>query len=294
MKMKVKFGVTLLVIAMTIAACGTGGAATPTPSVSLTATPAVATATAVPPTSTVPPTTAPVTETPEIPLPTLVVPTPVPPATAGPLPSGDLSDIQMASILNGSLADYPWRMNFHALGSAVDQVITGTITTQSSERLEMTIEEPVSGAPVIADIILITPTLYAKVSGFPSDVLQAAGLQDNQWAKVAREQDVLGVWSLAYAAEVPGDLLLSFGFQSLLTLSTTDQTPLKLTGTEQVGGVQTNVYQRQVTDPTGTFTYQVDVGTANGRIYAMQAHGPITTTVTIVYDQSISIQAPIP
>ncbi len=128
----------------------------------------------------------------------------------------------------------------------------------------------------------------------PSDVLQGAGLQDGQWATIPRDQDALGLWSLADAAVDPVSLLLSLGFQSLLNPSTTDQTPFKLSGTEQVGGVETNVYERQATDQFGTSTYRVNASTADSRIYAMQAQGPITTTMTMAYDSTISIQAPIP
>jgi hypothetical protein len=284
--MKVKFAITLFVIAMTIAACSTGAASTPTLPPFSTGTPAAATATAAAPstTGTVQPTLAP-------PTPMLTI---TPPATAGPLPSGDLSDSQMSTIVTDSLAAYPWTMDFHAEDQAVSQAITGTVKAESSTRLEIDFEQPISGTPVIADLILITPTLYANVSGMPSDVLQAAGLQDGKWGKVAPTQDILGLWGIADAAAQPAYLIMGLGFQSLLVPSTTGQTPFKLSGTEQVNGVQTNVYERQVTDTSATFTYRVNVGTADSRIYEMQASGPVTSTITMAYDQSLNIQPPIP
>lgn len=301
--MKTKYLLTLVVISLSLAACGAASTSSATPTLPpyQTATPSTAGATA---TVTAPAygTTVPATATsaplagtaqPTVAIPT-AAPTTLPTATAGPLPSGDLTNVQMATILGDSLADYPWRMEFHSEAQSAGQAITGTVTANSTSRLEVAIEEPVAGTPVSIDLIVITPTLYAKVNGIPSSVLQAAGLQEGQWGKVSASQDVLGLSNIASAATNPLDLVLGLGFQDLLSPSPNDQTPFKLTGTEEVAGVETNVYTRQASGAIGETTYKVYVGTANSRIYMMQAQGPINATVNMTYDSTINVQAPIP
>jgi hypothetical protein len=299
--LKIKYFLTLVAISMSLAACGAGSTSSTTPTLPpyQTATPGRAEATATAPaystTISATATSAPPPGTAE---PTVAVPTTAPTtlatATPGPLPSGDLTNNQMATVLGDSLADYPWRMEFHSKSQSAGQAITGTITANSTSRLEVAIEEPVAGTPVTIDLIVITPTLYAKVNGIPSSLLQAAGLQEDQWGKVPTSQDVLGVSNIASAASNPSDLVLGLGFQDLLSPSPSDQTPFKLTGTEEVAGVETNVYTRQASGSIGNTTYKVYVGTANSRIYMMQAEGPISATVNMTYDSSINVQAPIP
>jgi hypothetical protein len=271
-----------------------------------TALPPTATATAIPPTPTptVLPPTATATAIPPTPTPTAspppataaptVAPPTSPPATPGPLPSGNLSTTQVAAILDRSVTAYPYRIEYQGVDQASGQNLQGSIAAESSGRMEVTVQQPVYGFPVTVDLIVITPTLYARVTGAPSLVLQPAGLQPGQWAKIAPDQDVLGLWDLVHAAANPTSLLMGLGFQGLLGPSTTGQPPFELIGTAQVGGVETNVYERQVTGANGTTTYRIFVGKADGRIYMMQAQDSVEATATMTYLQTLDIQAPIP
>jgi hypothetical protein len=277
--MRYKLTVTLLAMVMMIAACGTDTGATPVVPAAATATPLAPQRTA----TSLPVATA---------QPTVVLPA-APTVTAGPLPAGDLSNDQMITILAYSLVAYPYELGFHATNLAVSQTITGTIQVESASRLEITIQEPLTDTVAIVDVIVITPTVYAKVTGLPGQDMLAAGLLEGQWSKIDPSQDPLGLANLGLAAAQPAYLLLGLGFQEMLTASTTDQTPFKLAGTEEVGGAQTNVYERQTTSDVGTTSYRVAVDPADSRIYEMQAQGPIQATVTMSY-KPIDIQPPIP
>jgi hypothetical protein len=211
------------------------------------------------------------------------------------LPGGDLTDTQMALILGESFSAYPWLLDFTVENLSTDTTVTGTLQAASASRVQATIDEPINSVPTMVDVIVISPTLYLKVSGLPDEVLGVVGLKADEWGQIESGQDSLGLARIALAAANPADLLAGIGYQNLLNQATPSTTPFKLTGTEQVGGVTANVYESQVTAAGATTTFRVVVGADNSRVYRMESEGPLqTTTTTVTYETSLDIQPPIP
>jgi hypothetical protein len=275
--MKAKHMLMLTVLIIALAACSAGVASYPTPP-EPTATPAQAPAAA---TSVAPQAAA--------------TPTQAAASPAGVLPGGDLTEADLAKILQDSFTAYPWRMNLTTTSTSGTATTTGTIEAQSPERVETSIEQPVDSSQAMIDIIVISPTLYVKVTGLPAAVLQTLGLKDGQWAQISTTQDTLGLAKIALAAANPAQLLNSLGYQGLLNQPNPSEQVFTLVGTEEVNGVQTNAYEAQASSGGTMTTTRVNIGVDDGRIYRIESQGlNQTVTTTMEYDSSISIQAPIP
>jgi hypothetical protein len=211
------------------------------------------------------------------------------------LPSGDLSDSQMSLILGESFSAYPWQMDYTVHNVSTGTTITGTMQAESATRVESTLNEPIESMPAIIDAIVISPTVYVKITGVPDVILEVIGLKANEWGEISAAQDTLGLTNLALAAANPADLLAGIGYENLLSQATPTATPFKLVGTEEVSGALANVYESQTTTAGGTTTFKVVVGVDNSRVYRMESQGPQqTTTTTVSYPASLDIQAPIP
>jgi hypothetical protein len=274
--MKAKQMLMLTVLIVALAACSAGVASYPTPPES-TATKAQAPAAA---TSVAPQAAA--------------TPTLAPASPAGVLPSGDLTEADLAKILQDSFTAYPWRMNLTTTGTT-GTTTTGTIEAQSPDRVETSIEQPVDSSQAMIDIIIISPTLYVKVTGLPEALLQTLGLKDGQWAQMSATQDTLGLAKIALAAASPAQLLNSLGYQGLFNQPNPSEQVFAPVGTEEVNGVQTNAYEAQASSGGTATTTRVNIGVDDGRVYRIESQGlNQTVTTTMEYDSSISIQAPIP
>lgn len=274
------------IVLVTVAACG-GVVSYPTPPEATAAPTTMAGATASP----VPATGAEATAT-SAPQPTMA-PTAV--VTGTVVPSGNLTDNQMALILGESFSAYPWQLDFTVENLSTNTTISGTLEAQSPTQVQATLSEPIETMPAMVDIIVISPTLYLKVSGLPDSVLSVIGLKADEWGQLNAAQDTLGVANLALAVANPAELLAGIGYENLLNGANTSATPFELVGTEQVAGVTANVYQSQVTAAGATTTYKVVIGVDDSRVYRMESQGPLqTTSTTVTYLSSLNIQAPIP
>ncbi len=216
-------------------------------------------------------------------------------APVGAASGGDLTGAEMSAILQNSFTAYPWQLQFTSTNVTTSETVSGTVKAQSPDRVETVIEQPIQSSPAVADIIVISPTLYVKVTGVPALALETIGLQPGQWAKIAPGQDSLNLTGLALAAANPSQLLGDMGYQGLLSVPNPSEQVFTLTGTEDVNGVQANVYEYQSGSGTGSTTFQVAVGVDDGRVYRVQSEGPQqTSSTTVTYDSSLSIEAPIP
>lgn len=265
-KMNVNRIFVLTIFAIALAACNQAAPANPTVAPEPT--------TALPPTVVPLPTAAPITPT----------------SAASVLPSGDLSDNEMTKIFTSSFSAYPWRMRQTVLTKSINVTITGLVEAQSKTQAHTIANQPIGATTATIETVVISPTIYAKVTGIPSAQLKAFGVTEGQWTKTIPPDFKAVVYDLAVSAADPTQLLKNLGFQELMAKANADQKGYKLVGTEQVNGIATNVYEIKL----GTVTYRTSVG-RDGRIYKMQSDSPTRTATTIVeYDPSIRITAPIP
>lgn len=231
--------------------------------------------------------------------PTIASPTVAPLPTSAPVaaptqahvdvvPSSDLSDNEMLKIFTSSFAAYPWRMKQTVLTKSSNTTITGLVEAQSKTQAHTLAVQPIGATVATIETIVISPTIYAKVTGIPSAQLKAFGVTEGQWTKTIPADFRAVVADLALSAADPVQLLKNIGFMELTAKA--EQKGYKLVGTETVNGIATNIYEIKL----GTVTYRTSVGPA-GRIYKMQTDSATRTATTIVeYDPSIKIIAPIP
>jgi hypothetical protein len=278
----------LLAITILLTACGqTAAPAAPTSSAptSAPATTAVPTTPAVAPSPTTAPTVAPsLTKAPTL----APSPTPAPTQPPAAVSGGDLSVAEMRAIFEASFAAYPWRWKQTVVIKETKQTIEGRLEAQSGTRVHTV--TPLGEQNAVIESILISPTLYLKATGVPPEKLKEFGATEGQWYKVPPS-----FASAVYLAGNPPKLLESLGFGEELKRLEAGGKPYKLTGTEMVGGTQTNVYELVISGVTGSFTHRISVGASDRRIYKMVSDGPLQTATTVVeYDPSIKIDPPVP
>jgi hypothetical protein len=271
----------LATAAMALAACGQPAAsATPQPTAAPTATPQ--------PTPAPQPTTAP-------------QPTPAPQPTAAPQPTsppaattgGDLSLAEMRTIFEASCTAYPWRWKQTVVNKETNQTIAGRLEAQSGTRVHTVTLLGEQNA--VIESILISPTLYLKATGAPAEKLKEFGAAEDQWYKVPPGSPLAGFARMVYLAGNPPKLLEAIGFGEELQRLAAGGEPYKRTGTETIGGTQTNVYELTVSGDNGPVTYRVSVGASDRRIYKMVSDtAKLTATTVVEYDPSITIEPPAP
>lgn len=206
------------------------------------------------------------------------------------LPAGDLSDAEMATIFRASFAAYPWRMKQTVLTKSSNVTITGLVEAQSKTQVHTLAVQPIGPTTATIETIVISPTIYAKVTGIPTAQLKQFGVTEGQWTKTIPPEFRAVVADLAFSAADPVQLLKSIGFQEMMSQADPNRKGYKIVSAEQVNGIATNNYEIKL----GTVTYRTSVG-SDGRIHKMVSDSPQRTATTIVeYDPSIKITAPIP
>src|SRR5438067_11213599 len=114
-------------------------------------------------------------------------PTPVPatpaaartatlPPTTAPAPAADQTATEMRAIAQASFDAYPWRLNQSALLKSSNYTITTLVEATGRGRFHAVQNSPLGNVVTTIDLVLITPTLYAKVTNYPPDQLQSTGL----------------------------------------------------------------------------------------------------------------------
>ena len=213
-------------------------------------------------------------------------------ATSAPAPAGDLSAAEMRAIVQASFGAYPWRMNQSALAKSSAYTITNLIEAAGPERVRVLQSSPSGNVLMTVDVILITPTVYAKPTNQPPALLQLAGLTNGQWGKVA-----------------PGNAYGDFSAEALRAASANDvvsipdtgdqnQKIFKLVGTEELGGKTATIYEYKFGDPSGssgTTTTRTSIGIQDKRIYKAVSEDAFQMISTIVeYVPSLKVEPPIP
>ena len=210
--------------------------------------------------------------------------------------AGVLSYADMNVILTDSFATLPWQMQLTTTTIATGAAITGTIEVDASGNVQTMFEQPIAAsAQALVDVVVITPTVYMKIDGVSAAALEVVGLQPGQWTKMSVGQDTLGLAQFALAAVNPTELFNFLGIGTIFNLPGAQQDVFKLVGTEEVNGVQANIYTFESTDSTGTTTFRIAVGVSDSRVHSIESTGPVqTTSMTMSYPSSLSITAPIP
>jgi hypothetical protein len=283
-----------VIAALAIAACTvTVVPETPTPIAAVPPTPVTGEATATPSvgppqaTATLPPPSATMVST--------VQPTAALTVTVSAPAGANLTNAEMATILHDSFAAFPWLLSFNVTSASATELISGTIEAQSDVRVETVIAQMVDTSRVTIDTIVISPTLYVKVSGLAAGLLQPLGLTPDQWAKITASQDTLSLTSIALAVADPAQLLANIGYGNLLNQANPSGKPFVFIGTERIEGVLTNVYELQITSGSTTTIIHVAVGVDDGRLYQLQSEGPQQIVITTMqYNASFTVQPPIP
>jgi hypothetical protein len=204
----------------------------------------------------------------------------------------ELSETDMTKIFQTSFAAYPWRMNETVTTKSSNQTITGLIEAQSGLLVHTISNQDIQGAKAAIEVILVSSDVYAKVDGIPADQLKPYGIDPGKWTKLPEKSEFAETFGkMALIAANPTQLLASVGFQNL---KGHNQTPYKLTGTEQINGNAASVYEATIGSASFAAAHRVSISTDN-RILKMTSNGPLTTTtIAMEYDPSIKITAPAP
>src|SRR5262249_47347118 len=121
------------------------------------------------------------------------------------------------------------------------------------------------------EAVLISPTLYLKTP--------------QGWQQ---ERNPGALASFSQLAN-PTDFLKKMGFEQLVAESNKNGVIDKLVGTEQIGGVQTRVYQYEIHSSGINATYKYWLGT-DGKIYRMDSESErLKSSTTIEFDPSIKV-----
>jgi hypothetical protein len=203
-----------------------------------------------------------------------------------------MSAAEMRAIAQASFDAYPWRMKQSALAKSSAYTITNLVEAAGRVRVRVLQSSPNGNVIMSADIILITPTLYVKLTNAPPQELQAAGLTDGQWAKLAPGS---AYTSLLYSVRNAADVISFIGIPD-----TVDQNLkiFRVVGTEQVSGRAATVYEYNTGDPSnpasGT-TYRTSMGIQDRRIYKMVSDSTSQTiSTTVEYDPGLKVEPPLP
>lgn len=204
----------------------------------------------------------------------------------------ELSETDMTKIFQASFAAYPWRMKETVTTKSSNQTITGLIEAQSALLVHTVSNQDIQGAKAAIEVILISSDVYAKVDGIPEDQLKPYGIAPQKWTQLPRQSEFAETFGkMALLAANPTQLLASVGFQNL---KVHNQTPYKLTGTEQINGNGVSVYEATIGYGAFAAAHRVSIS-ADNRILKMTSNGPLTTTtIAMEYDPSIKITAPTP
>ena len=142
------------------------------------------------------------------------------------------------------------------------------------------------------DFILITPTLYVKLTNAPPDELRASGLSNGQWGKVPPGNAYSSyMYSALYAANPIHDVNIpDTGDQNLKIF--------RVVGTEQVSGKATTIYEYKTGDPadpaSGT-TNRMSIGIQDKRIYKVASDNASQMISSIFeYVPGLKVEPPIP
>jgi len=273
-----------VMLCLNLAGCGSGASTTSTsaPTIAPPASPSALTPSA--------PTVAPTTVPAALPSATPVPPT-LPPTTT-PAQAGDLSAAEMRAIAQASFDAYPWRMNQSALLKSSSYTLTTLTEAAGRERVRILQNSPNGNVSVTGDFILITPTLYVKLTNAPPEELRASGLTNGQWGKVP-----------------PGNAYTSYMYSALyqanpisfVNIPDTGDQNLKIyrvVGTEQVSGKAATIYEYKTGDPadpaSGT-TNRISIGIQDKRIYKVVSDDTSQMVSSIVeYVPGLKVEPPIP
>jgi hypothetical protein len=254
-----------LLIALPLAGCGAdGGAAAPTAS-QVTAPTSASAPTAAPPTA-VPPTAVPTlapTAAPE--------PTAEPTADVGAAPAaGELTDEEVLKALNVTFASFPRRQRMTVTLKKDNSTSKAVAELESADRIHGSQE--IRGQ--VYEAVVISPTVYLKTP--------------QGWQK-QNDPSMLQLFTLVAN---PGAFLKSSGFQELFAALKKNKSAYKLIGTEQIGGIQAQIYQYEVHSPVINATYTFWLG-ADGRIYKMESESDRLKSSTFMeFDPSIKVEPP--
>ncbi len=259
----------LLLITLPLAGCGAdGGAAVPT--AAQAAAPTTASApTAAPQPTAVPPTAAPPTEAPTAP-PTAAPEPTAAPTTAAQHAAGDLTDDELVKALDTTFGTFPRRQRMTVTLKKDNSTSTAVAELESADRIHGSQEI----REQMYEAVVISPTVYLKTP--------------QGWQK-QNDPSLLQLFTLVAN---PGAFLKSSGFQELLAELKKNKTPYKQIGTEQIGGMQTQIYQYEVHSPAINATYTFWLG-SDGRFYKLESESErIKSSTELEFDPSIKVEPP--
>ena len=291
-----RFRLVLIVViaSLDFAACAPAAPAASPPTTVLVTAPPVIPAAAPTGAPSLAPTTVAATVAPTAAAAPTLAPSPTPATASNAQLGGDLSVAEMGQMFRDSVTAYPWRWRESVTSKATQKSADSLIEAQSSTRAHTISQQPVGSNMVVLESILITPTLYMKVTGATPDVLAQFGAGDGQWVKVPPDSPLQAFAQTVYLAANPVELLASMGVLDALKQADPNARPYKSVGMETVNGVRTTVYEVVKGTGDAAATSRISVG-ADRRIYKMNgdnARG--TLTITVEYDPSMNIQPPMP
>ena len=184
--------------------------------------------------------------------------------------TGDLTDEELVKGLDTTFATFPRRQRTTVTLKSSNTTSTAVAELESADRIHASIE--MKGQ--VYEAVVISPTVYIKT---PQGWLQ--------------QKDPSSLQLFSVIAN-PSVFLKSSGFQDLLAELKKNKTPYKLIGTEQMGGVETKIYQYEVHSPEINATYTFWLG-PDGRYYKLDSESErIKSSTELEFDPSIKVAAP--
>jgi hypothetical protein len=184
--------------------------------------------------------------------------------------AGELTDEEVLKALNVTFASFPRRQRMTVTLKKDNSTSTAVAELESADRIHGSQE--IRGQ--VYEAVVISPTVYLKTP--------------QGWQK-QNDPSLLQLFTLVAN---PGAFLKSSGFQELLAELKKNKTPYKQIGTEQIGGMQTQIYQYEVHSPAINATYTFWLG-SDGRFYKLESESErIKSSTELEFDPSIKVEPP--